>query len=122
MGVALGVVFDVFRIIRITFKTANRLFLVALCDIIYVLIYGICLFLYSAVLARGQIRLFITIGCLTGSLLEFLTVGNAVTSLLRFIVNAVRRFFGRVFSRLFKHNKQNYSDNSVESAENIEIT
>lgn len=98
LGAALGVVYDCFRVFRIVFPPAAKNAAVAVEDIIFWLFYGFCVFCYSAVLARGQVRFFIVLGSLIGFVLYLVTIGNAVTGIIRRIVTAVYKVLRKVYS------------------------
>lgn len=98
LGAALGVVYDCFRVFRIVFPPAAKNAAVVVEDIIFWLIYGFCVFCYSAVLARGQVRFFIVVGSLIGFVLYIVTIGNAVTGVIRRIVTAVYNVLRKVYS------------------------
>lgn len=98
LGAALGVVYDCFRVFRIVFPPAAKNAAVAVEDIIFWLIYGFCVFCYSAVLARGQVRFFIVLGSLIGFVLYLVTIGNAVTGIIRRVVTAVYTVLRKVYS------------------------
>jgi spore cortex biosynthesis protein YabQ len=114
VGAALGVVFDAFRLIRAVFLTARKSFLVHAADFLFVLIYALTIFTYSAVLARGEIRFFILVGSLCGFLLETLTIGDSVTKAIRYVSDKIHAFLRRVynafcasllkFMKKFRHN------------------
>lgn len=98
LGAALGVVYDCFRVFRIVFPPAAKSGAVIAEDIIFWLIYGFCIFLYSSVLARGQIRFFVFLGSLIGFTLYILTLGNLVTGVIRRVVTAFYRILRKVYS------------------------
>ena len=102
LGAGLGVVYDCFRVFRIVFPPASKKAAVAVEDIIFWLIYGFCVFCYSAVLARGQVRFFIVAGSLIGFVLYIVTIGNAVTGVIRRIVTAVCKVLRKVYSTIIE--------------------
>ncbi|MDR0987436.1 MAG: spore cortex biosynthesis protein YabQ [Ruminococcus sp.] len=101
VGAALGVVFDATRLIRAVFVTARKSFLVHVLDFLFILIYALTIFTYSAVFARGEIRFFILIGSLCGFLIETLTIGDSVTKLIRFVSDKIHAFLKRVFDSVW---------------------
>ena len=102
MGAALGVVYDCFRVVRILFPPAAGSKAAAAGDIIFWLIYGFCVFCYTAALARGQVRFFIVLGSLAGFVLYILTVGNFITGIIRRIVTAFHNLLRRVYSEIIE--------------------
>lgn len=83
MGAGLGILFDVFRIIRIVFPFAAKKSAVFAEDILFMLISGAAVFLYAAVMCRGQVRFFCVIGAFLGFLLYITAVGNVIIGVLR---------------------------------------
>ena len=98
LGTALGAVFDVFRIIRIIFPAAGKKAAVTVCDILYMLIFGAAVFLYSAVFGRAEVRFFYAAGAFLGAVLFSLTVGQAVTSAVRSCREAVIKLLMKIYS------------------------
>ena len=98
LGAALGVVYDCFRVFRIVFPPAAKSGAVAVQDIIFWLIYGFCIFCYSTIIGRGQIRFFVFFGSLLGFVLYILTLGNFVIGAIRRVVTAVYGTLRKVYS------------------------
>lgn len=76
VGIALGIVYDIFRILRIIVPHNNVL--TNLEDIILISAYGIFLMCFAFSLMRGQIRFFFIVGNFLGFILWFFTLGNIV--------------------------------------------
>lgn len=91
LGGGLGIVFDVFRALRIIFPFLGKRLPTAAADIICMMIFGLAVFLLSAVMGRGVVRFFCVVGAALGALLYLAAVGNTVTDILRKLCNAVRR-------------------------------
>lgn len=98
LGAALGILYDCFRVLRIVFPPAAKSGAVALQDIVFWLVYGFCIFCYSTIIGRGQIRFFVFFGSLLGFVLYILTLGNFVTGVIRSIVTAVYGTLRKVYS------------------------
>ncbi len=98
LGAALGVLYDVFRAFRVIFPPAAGKKAVILEDIIFWLIYGFCLFCYSAMFARGQIRFFMFFGSLIGFVLYLVTVGSVVIGVIRSVFGTFYRILHKVYS------------------------
>lgn len=98
LGVFLGVVFDIFRIIRaiIPHKSA----LVAVEDVIFMMIWGLSLVIFSVELSRGNVRFFCFLGSVLGFAIYFFTVGYALLTAIRAVSNAIRRFFYLVYRKI----------------------
>ncbi len=102
LGAALGVVYDCFRVLRILFPPAAKSAAVAVQDVLFWLIYGFGIFLYSAAVCGGSLRFFMFIGSLLGFALYILTLGDLITGLLRRLVTAVYRALRKVYSVLLE--------------------
>ena len=63
---------------------------------------GAAIFLYAAVLCRGQVRFFCVIGTFLGFLLYIVTVGSLIVGILRSMASAIAKFF-----RKFKKKSEN---------------
>lgn len=98
LGAGIGVFYDVFRTLRIVFPPAAKKNAVFAEDIVFMVASGAAVFLYAAVLCRGQVRFFCVIGTFLGFLLYIATVGSLIVGILRSIASAVRNFF-RKFGR-----------------------
>lgn len=96
LGGALGMVYDVFRAIRIIFPFMGRKIPTAAADIIYMMIFGLAVFMLSALMGRGVVRFFCAAGAAIGAVLYLTAVGNTVTGLLRRLCGGVRKAFGRL--------------------------
>lgn len=102
LGAALGIVYDVFRAVRIIFPPAARSAAVAAEDVLFCLIYGFCIFCYSAAVCGGELRFFMLLGSLLGFTLYILTLGNTVTGILRQAAAAVYEILRKVYSLLLE--------------------
>lgn len=91
MGAGLGILFDVFRIIRVIFPFAAKKTAVFVEDILFMLISGAAVFLYAAVMCRGQVRFFCIVGAFLGFLLYIIAVGNAIIGILRRIAVRIHK-------------------------------
>lgn len=98
VGAGLGILFDVFRAMRVVFPPAKKSGLTALSDIIFWLIYGFTIFVYSVQYGRGQVRFFFFIGSLLGFILYLLTIGNVVLGVIKKVYGYVSEFIHFVYS------------------------
>lgn len=96
LGLGIGVLYDVFRTLRIVFPPAAKKNAVFAEDIIFMVISGAAVFLYAAVLCRGQVRLFCVIGTFLGFLLYLATVGSIIVGIFRSIASAFAKLFGKI--------------------------
>jgi hypothetical protein len=110
LGAGLGVIYDAFRLLRAVFLTARKNVAVHIADFIYVLFYAFCIFIYSMVCCRGEVRLYIVIGSICGFILEILTIGDTITSFVRLVSDKIHGFFHTLWEkslnlrRNFRHN------------------
>lgn len=102
LGAAMGVVYDIFRVIRILFPPAAKSKSLAVQDVIFWLIYGFCIFCYSSEVCGGSLRFFMFFGSLMGFALYILTIGNFITGILRQFAETVRRILRKVYSLVFE--------------------
>lgn len=96
LGLGIGVLYDVFRTLRIVFPPAAKKNAVFAEDIIFMVISGAAVFLYAAVLCRGQVRLFCVIGTFLGFLLYLATIGSIIVGIFRSIASAFAKLFGKI--------------------------
>ena len=99
LGLGIGVFYDVFRTLPIVFPPAAKKNAVFAEDIVFMAASGAAVFVYAAVLCRGQVRFFCVLGTFLGFLLYIATVGSLIVSILRRIAAAIVKFF-----RKFKKN------------------
>ncbi len=98
LGAVLGIVYDVFRALRIVFPPARKSGAVFVQDMLFWLIYGAAVFCYSALAARGEIRFFVFLGSLAGFVLYILTVGNFIIGVLRWVFDTLYGVLRKVYS------------------------
>lgn len=96
LGAVLGVIYDIFRILRISFK--NGSFLIFLEDALFFFICAILTFCFMLTTNDGQVRFFILLGEGIGFILYHCTIGVLVMKISKLII----RFIGRLFSLLYK--------------------
>lgn len=72
-GLIMGIVYDVIRIIRLSFTKSKAALIVA--DFLYVILCSLASFLFMLTVTDGQIRSFIIIGELTGFFIYYFTFG-----------------------------------------------
>lgn len=101
LGLGIGVFYDIFRTLRIVFPPAAKKNAVFAEDIVFMVISGAAVFVYAAVLCRGQVRFFCVIGTFLGFLLYIATVGSLIVGILRSIAAAFAKFF-----RKFRKNSE----------------
>ncbi len=89
IGVIIGILFDIFRVIRKAFKTCDKLTFIE--DIIFLILSGI-LVLYSIIkINGGEIRFFLFLGIFFGILIYSLTISNLCVIILYEFVNICKK-------------------------------
>jgi len=106
LGAALGLLYDVFRILRISFK--NGKVLIFLEDVLFFTVATIVSFLFIVLQNDGVLRAFLILGELLGAVLYFFTVSLVILKAATGIVHGIRtllfwiyRIFFSPFVRLF---------------------
>ena len=99
LGAGLGIVFDVFRVIRAVIP--HNSFFVALEDVIFMLIWTFSLVIFSVELSGGNIRFFCFVGTLLGFVIYFFSVGKIVITFIRRISSFIRRLLNAIFGRIY---------------------
>ncbi len=94
-GVAFGILWDVFRTLRIMLPPLRSTSATAVCDILYMILCGLGLYLFSLLFARGEIRGYYWMGAFLGAVIYLMTAGNAV-------IGIIRRVFGVLYGILHK--------------------
>jgi spore cortex biosynthesis protein YabQ len=94
-GIPLGILFDIFRVIRTLFP--HNTILVAVEDILYMMIYAVFMTAFTIVCARGDYRFFYTVGNILGFALYFFTAGNIIIGVIRKISGWIHAFFRLIF-------------------------
>lgn len=99
-GFLLGILYDVFRVVRMALSLQKRAVFVQ--DILYVLLCGILTFLYALVMQGGQLKGYLLAGQLLGWLVYYFSMGvvaiRASEAVLR-AIRAVARFVKSLFVR-----------------------
>lgn len=94
-GFLLGILYDVFRTIRLTFtesKTAVVIF-----DILYFVTSGFLSFLFILAMNKGEVRFYIVGGEILGWLFYYFSFGIAVIKITDIITNLIKRFTAFIF-------------------------
>lgn len=94
VGALLGVVYEIFRVIRITLPHND--IAVFFEDLLFSFIWGFSMLVFVIELGRGELRLFFVIGNIIGFVLYFLTVGNVVNRVIRMLARAVKWLFSLI--------------------------
>lgn len=104
LGGVFGVLYDVFRLIRISLSAKK--ILTAVLDIIYAALCTVIFFLYSLDFGQGAPRLYYAAGALIGLVLYLVTVGLVMGKIMRFLISKIKlliRLILKPFALLFKY-------------------
>jgi spore cortex biosynthesis protein YabQ len=97
-GVGIALLFDFFRILRRSFKTAD--FVTYIEDVLFWLIAGMVV-LYSAfIFNNGEIRAFMIFGIIIGALLYILLLSNYVMKFSILIIGIIKKIVGKTYKIL----------------------
>jgi len=88
-GFLIGLLFDIFRILRKTFKTPN--FITYIEDIIFWILSGIMLLYSIFKFNNGELRAFIFIGVFLGTMLYMLVFSKLLISISVYLINAIKK-------------------------------
>ena len=95
IGLIIGLLFDVFRILRISFKTKDVITYIE--DILFWILTGI-LVLYSIfIFNNGEIRFFIFIGIVIGVILYIMLFSSFIIKYSVYIISIIKNVVGVVF-------------------------
>ena len=89
VGVLIGVLFDIFRIIRKTFKTND--IITYLEDILFWILTGIIVIYAMYRFCDGELRFFMIIGIVMGTCLYIVTISQYVIKISVFIINILKK-------------------------------
>lgn len=99
-GFLIGILFDIFRILRKSFKTKDIITYIE--DILFWIITGIFL-LYSVFrFNNGEIRLYMFIAILIGVLLYMLILSSYIIKINVKIITSIKKLFQKIFNVFFK--------------------
>jgi hypothetical protein len=91
VGFSLGVLYNIFRFIRLTFP--NLFLFGAVLDIIFTLTAGIVMFIFSAAYGMGYFRLYYVLAAALGFAANMFTLGFAVPPIARLTRRILRRLY-----------------------------
>ena len=94
LGIIMGIVYDVFKIIRV-YLFSNNIFIFFL-DIIYFIIYTLCIFLLNIMVNMGYVRYFFIWSSFFGVLLHKVSVSS-------FFFKFIERMRSLFFIRKMRH-------------------
>lgn len=96
LGVILGILYDVFRIVRLAIRW--NIWQVFLQDILYFVICGILTFIFLLMFNNGVIRIYVLCGECLGWAAYYITLGKLIYRCSSRIINYVKQILKKVFS------------------------
>jgi len=97
-GVLIGILFDFFRILRKSFKTAD--FITYLQDITFWILTGILTLYFIFIYNNGEIRLYVFLGIILGILLYMLTISKYIIKFSVKAITFIKNIIGKIIQIL----------------------
>lgn len=104
LGVCLSFVYDVFRLIRITFN--SKRFIIIIQDIIFFIIVAVSTFLFLICFTEGMVRFYVLFGEIAGFIVCHLTIGAAVVFILGKIIVFIKKILKKIFVPIYNFTSQ----------------
>lgn len=98
IGIFSGIIFDIFRILRRTFKTKD--FIIYIEDIIFWILIGFLLLYGLCVYTDGEIRLYLILAVMLGFLIYMLTVSKYILMICIKIILLIKSILKSIFNFL----------------------
>lgn len=99
-GALIGILFDIFRIIRRSFKTAD--FITYIEDICFWLLAGLILLFSIFTFNNGELRLYVFLGILFGTLIYLLTLSKYFISIFVKIITFIKKILWYPISKIIQ--------------------
>ncbi len=104
LGVLLGIVYDLFRLLRITLcRSKGSVFLL---DLMFMLVCAFSCVFFSMGFSRGSTRYFTLIGMAAGFFLYFFTAGRIIRFILEFLFKKIRSLLCLIYNYFSKTSKR----------------
>ncbi len=89
VGIIIGILFDIFRILRKSFKTKDIVTYIE--DILFWILTGIIILFSMYRFSNGELRFFMIIGILMGTLIYMITFSKYIIKISVFIINLIKK-------------------------------
>ena len=99
-GVLIGIIFDIFRILRKTIKTSD--FVTYIEDFLFGIITSIILFYSIFTCNNGELRFFMFLAVILGFVLYLCTISSYLIKINVKIINVIKRIFLKLFEIIYK--------------------
>lgn len=103
-GVVIGILFDIFRIIRRTFKTAD--FITYIEDILFWILTGLIILFTIFNFNNGEIRVYIFVGLLLGLIIYLLTISKYFIKICVSILKVIKKIICLPIHIIFNFTKR----------------
>lgn len=127
MGGCFGVLFDVFRALRVLLPPLKGSAATAVGDIIFFCICGFGIYVFSLLFAGGEVRGYYWVGAFLGGVIYLLTVGTVVMGIFHGIFDRLYRILykilgraGKIIGKIFHKILQKLKGKFVKNAKKIE--
>lgn len=107
IGVIISIIFDIFRILRKTFKTPDLITYIE--DIIFWILTGLIVLFSIFLFNNGELRLYIFIGIIIGIVLYMLFISKCFIRFNVFIINLIKNIIAKILHIILKPIKYIYS-------------
>lgn len=88
LGGVFGIIYDIFRLIRISLSAKK--YLTAVFDVLYFALITLIFFWFSMNIGQGATRLFHIIGAALGLVLYLVTIGLVMGKIMRFVISKIK--------------------------------
>ena len=107
VGILIGIVFDIFRIIRRSFKTPD--FITYIEDILFWIISGALLLFCIFTFNNGELRLYLFVSIILGNLLYLFTLSKYFIKISTYLINILKKILYYPYSIIKKIIKKIYN-------------
>lgn len=119
MGGAFGVIFDVFRALRVVFPPLRCRGATAAGDILFFGICGFAIYVFSLTFAGGEVRGYYWVGAFLGGVIYIMTVGTVVMGIFHGIFDRLYRFISIILRKLRSITEKLFGEISAKFQEKI---
>ena len=99
LGFIIGILYDVFRIVRICISKGKIAFVIS--DILYFLVLGVLTFSFCLAVNEGELRFYILFGELAGFSIYYFSLGIVVFSISEKIILTIKKVIHKILSIAF---------------------
>lgn len=100
LGILIGIIFDIFRILRKTFKTADIITYIQ--DVIFWIITGGLILFSIFIFNNGELRFYLFIGIFIGLVVYMLSLSKYFIKINVFIINLIKKIISKILQIILK--------------------